>query len=204
MHPLVRIVCLIAFAVALQLAAPKGLAVLCALLPLLLIWRGIDVFLVLMRRTRWLLLSIALIYALATPGEYIPDLPEALGITYEGLYAGALQLARLLAMLAALSVLLATSSREDIMVGLYLLLQPLRLFGLAPERFAARLWLTLHYVETMPKGVLQNLRRHGWRLEDILEQEVERPETVELRFPAFRWSDALVLLLLPALLWGVA
>ena len=204
MHPLVRIVCLVAFAVALQLVHWQLLATACLVLPVLLVWRGNAIFLVLLRRARWLMLSILLIYAFATPGEYLPGFPDYAAPTYEGLRTGIVQMARLAAMLGALSLLLATSSREDIMVGVYLLLQPLRVLKLAPERFSARLWLTLHYVETMPKGVLLRLRQHGWRLEDILQEDVERPEVVQMRFPKFHWYDAMVLLLLPVLFWMLA
>lgn len=201
MHPLVRIACLVAFAIALQFLQWPTFAVVFVLLGGLLAWRGFAVFLVLLRRARWLLLSMLLIYAFSTPGEYIPRMPDAWAPTYEGLRAGGLQMARLVAMLAALSLLLATSNREDIMAGIYLLLQPLRPLGLDPERFAARLWLTLHYVETMPKGVFHRLRQQGWRLEDILHEEVERPDSIHLQFPAFRLTDALLLAGLPLALW---
>lgn len=192
---------MVAFAIALQFLQWPTFAVVFVLLGGLLACRGFAVFLVLLRRARWLLLSMLLIYAFSTPGEYIPHMPDAWAPTYEGLRAGGLQMARLVAMLAALSLLLATSNREDIMAGIYLLLQPLRPLGLDPERFAARLWLTLHYVETMPKGVFHRLRQQGWRLEDILHEEVERPDSIHLQFPAFRLTDALLLAGLPLALW---
>jgi len=204
MHPLIRIICLIAFAILLQLVPWSVLGAAGALLLMALVWRGASIFYVLMRRARWLLLSILLIYAYATPGEYLPGLADYLAPTYEGLQAGLMQMGRLAAMLAALSVLLALSSREDIMVGVYLLLQPLRLLGIAPERFAARLWLTLHYVETIPPGVFQRLRQHGWRLETALQEADERPDTVQLQLPGFHMIDVLVLILLPALFWALA
>jgi energy-coupling factor transport system permease protein len=96
--------------------------------------------------------------------------------------------------------LLATSSREDIIIGIYLLLQPFRMLGVSPERFATRLWLTLHYVETMPSGVVSKLRQDGWRLESIL-QDGEQPNSVQIQFPRFRVYDALVLMLLPSIFW---
>jgi energy-coupling factor transport system permease protein len=201
MHPFVRIVCLIAFAVALQFVGWRALAGACVLLAAMLMWRGLPVFLKLLRRARWLLLSILLIYAYATPGEYLPRLPDIVAPTYEGLRTAAMQMGRLGAMLAALSVLLASSTREDIMVGVYLLLQPLRPFGLDPERFAARLWLTLHYVETMPQGVFRRLREHGWRLDDVLQENVERPASVQMLFPKFSAVDVVVLLMLPLAAW---
>jgi energy-coupling factor transporter transmembrane protein EcfT len=205
MHPFVRIVCLIAFAVMLQLVQLPSLAVAGALLLIALVWRGAPTFYILLRRARWLLLSILLIYAYATPGEYLPSLPDYLAPTYEGLQAGLMQMGRLAAMLAALSLLLASSSREDIMVGVYLMLLPLRPIGIAPERFAARLWLTLHYVETMPPGVLRRLRQHGWCLQTALQEAAgERPDSVQLQFPKFQLMDILVLMLLPPLFWVLA
>lgn len=204
MHPLVRILCLVAFAIALQLMKWPLLAIVGVALAILLRWRGAPVFLSLLRRARWLMLSILLIYAYATPGEFVAGMPDWIAPTHEGLQTGAVQMGRLMAMLAALSLLLAVSSREDIMAGVYLLLQPLRPLGFDPERFSARLWLTLHYVETMPKGIFHRLRQYGWRLEEILQEAAEEPDKVEMRFPAFRMMDYAVLIALPLVLWWLA
>jgi energy-coupling factor transporter transmembrane protein EcfT len=202
MHPFIRIVCLIAFAAMLQLMQLPALAAACALLLIALAWRGASTFYILLRRSRWLLLSILLIYAYVTPGEYLSGLPDSLAPTYEGLQAGLMQMGRLAAMLAALSLLLASSTREDIMVGVYLMLRPLRPIGISPERFAARLWLTLHYVETMPPGVLRRLRQHGWCLQTALQEATgERPDSVQLQFPKFGLMDVLALIFLPPLFW---
>jgi energy-coupling factor transport system permease protein len=200
MHPFVRIVCLISFAIALQLMRWQLLFAADVLLLIGLAWCGAHAFQLLIRRARWLLLSILLIYAYATPGEYLPWIPDAFAPSYEGLQAGLTQMGRLASILAALSILLATSSREDIMIGIYLLLQPFRMLGVSPERFATRLWLTLHYVETMPSGVVSKLRQDGWRLESIL-QDGEQPNSVQIQFPRFRVYDALVLMLLPSIFW---
>lgn len=186
----------------LQLMQLPALAAACALLLIALAWRGASTFYILLRRSRWLLLSILLIYAYVTPGEYLSGLPDSLAPTYEGLQAGLMQMGRLAAMLAALSLLLASSTREDIMVGVYLMLRPLRPIGISPERFAARLWLTLHYVETMPPGVLRRLRQHGWCLQTALQEATgERPDSVQLQFPKFGLMDVLALIFLPPLFW---
>jgi energy-coupling factor transporter transmembrane protein EcfT len=202
MHPFVRIVCLMAFAVALQLAHPLELLAVGGVLLASLPWSGgAATFIKLMRRARWLLLSLLLIYAYATPGEYLSAVPEAWAPTWEGLQSGLLQAGRLTAMLAALAILLARSTREEIMVGIYLLLQPLRVLGVSPERFAVRLWLTLHYVETMPDGVIHRLRQHGWKLDDGLHVADEQPEAMCLQFPPIHLVDYLVLLSLPVWFW---
>lgn len=101
------------------------------------------------RRMRWLFLSMFMIYAFATPGELIPYFPPDFAPTYEGLLSGLIQVERLLIALAALSLLLLRSSKEEMMLGLYMLLTPFRLAGLNVERFAARLMLTLDYVEEL-------------------------------------------------------
>jgi energy-coupling factor transport system permease protein len=101
------------------------------------------------RRMRWLLLSLIIIYAFGTPGELIPLFPINFSPTYEGLLLGWLQIEKLLIALAALSILLISSSREQMLLGLYMLLMPFKFIGLNIERFAARLMLTLDYVEEL-------------------------------------------------------
>lgn len=108
-----------------------------------------------LKRVRWLILTILLVYAFNTPGEYIgasssflwPILPS-----YEGLHEGFSQVLRLCAVVMALSLLLARTGREVLIGGLYRLFQSLSYLHIAclqqvPERFAVRLWLTLYYVE---------------------------------------------------------
>lgn len=106
-------------------------------------------FLHAVRRMRWLLLSLMIIYAFGTPGELIPLFPINFSPTYEGLLLGWLQIEKLLIALAALSLLLISSSRGQMLLGLYMLLMPFKFIGLNIERFAARLMLTLDYVEEL-------------------------------------------------------
>lgn len=157
-------------------------------------------FLLLLRRARWLLLSIVLIYAYATPGEFVAGLPDGLAPSHEGLRDGGIQTLRLVAMLAALSVLLASSSRAQIMAGIYQLSRPFRLIGLQPERFAARLWLTLHYVEHMPPGTLKTLHEQHWNI-CALQIRNSAPDRIALEFSRWHWQDILVILMLPLLWW---
>lgn len=143
----------------LRIAALFGLAVLIQLLPVAaLMGAGIALMLVAytcyrpvcrttLRRSRWLLVTLLLIYSLSTPGEYVPGWPVWFAPTYEGLMTGALQTLRLLSMLAGLVLLLGSTPREELMAAIYQLLRPLRWTGVSPQRFSARLWLTLEYLE---------------------------------------------------------
>jgi len=190
------------FSVALQLMRWPVLLTAGICLGAALLWRGAPLFFTMLRRARWLLMSMLLIYAYATPGEYLSGFPDALAPTYEGLSSGLAQALRLAAVLAALALLLVTSSREDFMAGVYQLMQPLRLLQVSPERFSARLWLTLHYVECMPPHAIHDLRQSGWSLESLPQADAG-PASIQIRCTRLSAWDA-VALLLPLMFWGLA
>lgn len=192
LHPSIRIVLLIVLAICLQKLQLTALAMLAAMLLLLLLIVRARVFLQMMRKMRWLLLTMLLIYAFSTPGEYIAGWPFWLAPTHEGLHAGLLQALRLSMMLAGLALLLSTTGRDQLIVGFFILLWPLRYLGLDPERFAARLWLTLHYVEQpqhtqTPAAMFEKLKHFH------LEAFDELPMTIQLDRPRIAWPDYLVL-----------
>lgn len=176
----------------------RGLGVAAALLGVALLYYRVLLFGNIVRRSRWLLVSLFLIYAFTTPGEYLHDLPFEILPTYEGIASGLQQMARLTLMLAGLALLLTTTKREQLMAGAYFLLRPLRWLGLAPERFAARLWLTLHYVEQTPlprrqalHQLLESFHTHA--------ESANGLEKITITLPNIRWIDALLLLGLLAL-----
>ena len=204
LHPALRIVSLMLLAIIAQWLQVPGLLALLAALLLCLLQLGWKDFRLLLRRARWLLLSLLLIYVFATPGEYVAGLPEWLAPTYEGLHSGLLQALRLVVMLTGLAVLLATGSRETWIAGIYTLIQPLALLGLSPERFAVRLWLTLHYVEHAPPGMVKTLREHHWNLDVLLNNHAQGPAQFEIRRTVFKPLDVLVLLVWVAVVWWLA
>lgn len=188
LHPSIKILSVIMLAIAVNAADSRALLIIAVILAALLIrYRG-RIFWTMLRRIRWILLSLLLIFAFTTPGEYLAQWPWAWAPTYEGLNAGAMQLARLCIMLGGLSLLLATSVREDLIVGFYLLLKPLHRLGLNAERFAARLWLTLHYVEQAPQH-----RGRNNLLQRLISGMNETPSTImqqiELTAPMLSWKD---------------
>jgi energy-coupling factor transporter transmembrane protein EcfT len=209
LHPSIKILCLIALAVALHLvsnwaASYKALLAIGAVLSLSLLYYRASGFWRLLRRARWLLFFLLLIFAFNTPGEYVKqwplDVEQAFIPSYEGLSAGLLQAAKLCIMLAGLSLLLVTTNRENLIAGFYLLATPLRMLKLSPERFAARLWLTLHYVEQAPKaGVEKNGVRHhiSDRISELsmLESHTNGAlEHIQLMLPNLTWRDMLVVI----------
>lgn len=147
-------------------------------------------FLLLLRRTRWILFSLLMIYGYVTPGH---ALAETLGVyspTREGLFEGAVQMLRLLAALGGLAWLLERLQRQQLIAGLYVLLAPLSLLRVSRERVAVRLALTLHYAEV---ALLRGA--HGWRahLQQLFEPVANALHPVDLPLPRFAWHDWIAL-----------
>jgi energy-coupling factor transport system permease protein len=95
-------------------------------------------------------------------------------------------------MLSGLTILLGSTARASMMAGLYVLLLPLKSWGLAPERFAARLWLTLHYVETAPRdsGGSRWERLRHWDIQT--DERMNEMSSVTLSIPPLRWRDGVI------------
>jgi energy-coupling factor transport system permease protein len=157
-------------------------------------------FLGLLRRTRWVVLSLLLIYSYTTPGV---ALLSSLGIfspTLEGMMDGGMQLARLLCVLAGLAILLTGLSQAQLIGGLYVLLYPLHCLGFSRERFAVRLALTLEKAE----ATMQETASH-WRvaIAEALAPAQLGATKVEVQTQSFKWIDGVWLLACVALLIGV-
>ena len=147
MHPSLRILALILLAILVQLLPQSALVVAGAGVLLVAVLLHAGLLRKMLKRSRWLLLTLLLIFAFTTPGEYLPWWTLQVAPTYEGIHGGLLQAGRLIVMLTGLALLLGSTPREQLMAGIFQLLMPLRRFGFGAERFTARLWLTLHYVE---------------------------------------------------------
>lgn len=100
-----------------------------------------------LRRLRFLLLALAIVYGWNTPGIRLGA--WAWAPSEEGLRLGVLQVLRLLGLLASLHCLLAGLGRAKLFSGLYTLATPLALFGAWRERCALRLALTMDFAEEL-------------------------------------------------------
>jgi hypothetical protein len=147
----------------------------------------------LLRRARWLLLSIAVLFAFATPGLSVPGWPGRLGVTQDGLMLAAEHLARLLILLTSLAVLHEHLRTAGLLTGLHALLAPL---GEQRERIVVRLMLVIEFIE-------DGDGRTGWRhwLVDVS----GGPQSLTLAVRRTTWPDwlayALMALAVGALAW---
>jgi hypothetical protein len=143
-HPASQLLAWVGAAVALQELSLAGLLVALAMvLPFALalaggrLWRMV-------RRSRWLFLSLAVLFVFGSPGEYLPALP---GATREGLQLASEHILRLFLLLQLLALLLQRLAVDRLMGGLYLLLAPAAWVGFDRAQAVARLMLVLDYVQ---------------------------------------------------------
>ena len=193
MHPFVKILCFVLILLLTNTLRDQWLIVLCAGLCLMAVWSNKRNFLRIVIRMRWLFISLLIIYAFTTPGEYIPELLAYASPTYEGCVLGLLQITKLLIALASLSLLFASSSKQDLIAGLYMLLTPLKLFGLNPERFSARLMLTLDYFEEFAVDTNHKMTFNRLDAIHMTVNDMPSPQVIDLQLPSFNQSDLWVI-----------
>lgn len=103
--------------------------------------------LTMLRRLRWLILAITVIFAFITPGEYLVGVGGSLGLTREGLDAAGEHLLRLITLMASLVIVLSRLPVPRLVTAVHTLLYPFSLLGLSRDRAALRLSLVLRYIE---------------------------------------------------------
>lgn len=134
----------------------------------------------LLRRTRWLLLSLVVIFGWSIAGEPLWELPMLPSPTVEGLQDGLLQAARLSLVLSLVALLLASTPVEELMAGCRVLLGPLRMLGVDVDRAVVRLALVLHYADAPSVG--------NWRIL-LTPAAPSGPASVALRVRDVRVAD---------------
>lgn len=151
MHPLIRLHTLLVFIVVIALGDQSRL--LAGLLLLILLYGAggmthIAGLLGLVRRIRWLLLSILVLYGWWTPGTVLWEGFGGYGPTLEGVLQGGVRVGVLLAIVAAVHWVMSATDRAALLGAVVAFTAPLRWLGVDHERLAVRILLTL---ETVPQ-----------------------------------------------------
>lgn len=196
-HPATQILVWICLACIVQITQSLVLHGLAILLLLIAAKTHAQRLFTLIRRARWILLSLLVIYAYLTPGESLWSVAYVPAPTHEGVQDGLMQLSRLVCVLAGLAILLSLLTRTQMIGGLYLLCYPVRYIGLSRERIAVRLALTLHYAENSMRDTAGD-----WRgaIRQALGSGKEHESEIELHVQPLGWMDALLVALASALL----
>lgn len=148
MHVLVKLLYLVLLVFALSDAKPIQFIGLVTVITGFVFMMYAHDFTRMLSRVKSLLMIMVILYTFSTPGEYMTFLSIPVRPTYEGLLAGLTQMLVIVKMLACLTLVLSTTPRAKLIGGLYQLLSPFKCLGIQAEKFAVRIWLTLHYVDS--------------------------------------------------------
>ena len=152
MHPVIRILSLLALLGYLSRATWPGMLVVAGLLFVAYMVSGLrnrGKLLVMLGRLRYFYLALFLVYGLSTPGEPVAGFMPFAAFSLEGLIAGLERVVALGLIVACVHWLLETTPRDDLAAGLYWLLKPLGWLRVPVDRFVLRLVLTLERIEEM-------------------------------------------------------
>jgi len=197
-HPAVQILVWCLLTMTLQMMGPSLLLASFILILLGAVVVSRHKLFLLLHRTRWIMLSLLLIYAYSTPGQLLFDALDWFSPSQEGLADGAVQLMRLLAALAGLAILLERLHRQQLIAGLYSLFAPLQWLGMSRERLAVRLALTLHYAEA---AMLRGAADWESALRGLFKPHDEPVKHIELSLYRLGVSDAVLLFGAITIVW---
>jgi energy-coupling factor transport system permease protein len=182
----------------------KSLSIILFIFTVIIIFTKTHQFLRAIKRFKWFFLVMIVIFAFNTPGEHLVQWPFSLSPTYEGIRAGFTQTLRIVVMLAALSLILASNTRQQLISGFYFLFSPLKYLGLEVERFVARLWLTLHYVELQrDKNISKDLIGRLKDMTNLKSNQENDDVEVTFKVPQFNLLDYVTIGLLILLTFKV-
>jgi len=145
-----------------------------------------------LKRVRWLLMSIAVIFIVATPGVRMPGVLGT-AVSVDGFRLAADHILRLVLLLVTLATLLKVLGQSGVLAGLHALLKPI---GLRRQRLVSRLMLTLEYASKSPAQP----RWQDWLLAD----PDDMGTTVSLVSAPLRGLDMASISLLLLIVCGVA
>lgn len=163
-----------------------------------------------LRRVRWLLLAMLILYGWFTPGDpLLPSLGDW-SPSLTGVRLGLLRVVALAAIVVAVYLLLITTPRGDLVGGLLWFGRPLRRLGIDDRRFAVRLVLALEavpQVQGLARAALETdagtsrMQRLGQSasrvLQAVLEQAEAQQGTIQVPdsrpVPGWQWLVPLLL-----------
>lgn len=140
LHPAVWLCAWGAFALLLQRLDIFGLLMVAAPGAMLAGWLARLEAYRMLKRARWLLLSIAVLFLVATPGVRMAGILGVAGVSHDGIVLAGENILRLSLLLATLATLLKVLGPDGVLCGIDRLLTPI---GRYRERLVARLMLTL-------------------------------------------------------------
>jgi len=149
-HPVIRILCFLVYCGFVAFGNFSTLLFASAIFGVLLVKAELlnfSVYLQHLKRLKWFLLSILLVYLWFTPGQAIFPAFPVLSPSYEGLKLGAERVIALIYMVFALHILIKSIATDRIIEAILWLLEPIRWIGLSHKVLAVRISLTLQVLD---------------------------------------------------------
>lgn len=180
LHPASLLLAWMSLVLAVQLVPDSGLVWFgLVLVPLAVAWVPLRVRR-LLRRVRYLLAVLVVLFAWFTPGELM--FSGVVGsLTREGLALAAAHGARLVLVVLLAAILLEGLDASALASGIDFLCRPLLGVGGAPDRLIVRFLLVFRYVEQPPVG--------GWRALLVDPVLPEGEQVLVIRRLPWRWQD---------------
>lgn len=221
-HPVIRVVSFLVFSAYVSIAAGSQLFA-GGLLLVVLYGLSSPAYLMsgftMMRRMRWFFLSIFIIYSWLTPGQAIP-LPVSTSYqawlpTIEGITSGMMRALSLTLILMAVNLLLRCTSQQQLIMAIYWLTAPLRLFGISHQRLSVRIALVLDVLYDVQrvvsdsfaevKGTVKSLDHIGDFAATVFHKVTHNAENTPIKTITLHDFSAPRILqwLLPVALWGM-
>lgn len=195
LHPVIRLLFTVLIATAVTRGSAVDLVLAAGILVVPYGYRPAQLFppaVLMLKRLRWFFLSLLVLFLWFTPGTPLFDLgiPQRWIPTREGLIFGAERTLALVLVVLAVNYLLRTTSRENLLLAIYVLTKPLSWSGSdLRQRFAVRMALVLETVgraQSMLSDVRQqqsttrmSLRYWGQLAGSMLRQTLAHAESAE-------------------------
>lgn len=129
----------------------------------------------LLQRNRWLLVMLFIVFAYGLPGEGIGDFEWTPSV--QGLFEATIHALRFVTLLGLLASLLSRCSHQNLLLGLWSLMQPFQHLGLPVERSIVRLALVLESITHISHSSSRpSFSFREWKLEL---KQVLSPEALE-------------------------
>ncbi|MGD8571158.1 MAG: hypothetical protein PVF34_02570 [Gammaproteobacteria bacterium] len=162
MHPVIRIVSFFILAGFVAFGGRYELALGFLIVAVLIAFKrlqSIELSIRIIKRMRWLFLSILIVYLWFTPGQpLIPYMQDAMP-TVEGLQTGVLRIFTLVLIILAVNYFVSAIARNQLVEAITWLSYPLRWLGIDNKLLALRIALTLELIPKVQHIVL-DMKQH--------------------------------------------
>lgn len=162
MHPVIRIVSFLILAGYVAFGGKYEIALGFVLVLGVVLYRrlqSIELSTRIIKRMRWLFLSILVVYLWFTPGEPILPVESGLMPTIEGLQTGLLRVLSLVLIIFAVNYFISTIARNRLVEAIVWLLYPLNWITIDTRQLALRIALTLELIPRVQQIVL-DVKQH--------------------------------------------